>query len=287
MRNSKNKSHHHLFALWLAIFVLLGLVLWQHKNLVKFVHLNSASPSISAQGRMVLSSPMSPDGKWKLQVEEKGDADVVITHELKLVSLENEKSQTVLSVQEKAYTGDMTLPGTTSWRAAGWSADGKKVYYLTQPVLPGDAYAHPISVFGDRLYVVDLEKKTSELVNKSGSSSFREGYMDVYPGKDRVVYVVDGKLFFNRMRGDDKTLLENPGVIKAILNPSADKIAVQVLEGLTDQVGIEEIRDENMKWYYGIIDTATGRYKRVGEGKDLKRWIDDQSFLVGDKMIKI
>ncbi|MBM3204873.1 hypothetical protein FJZ48_02755 [Candidatus Uhrbacteria bacterium] len=286
----KNKNHYTW--VWVIVLIVGALVAWivlEERGVVKpFLPRQENSGAKMTQERGAFGSIMSPDGQWRVVVRETGDARKTITHTVELSAVREKNTRTLISIEEKAKGSDMMVPGTNAWRSAGWSADGTKVYYVTQPQYYGGFDWQPPETFGNKLFEVDVaSKKSVQLISLNTSALLGEGYLDVYPQKDRVVYMLNDELFLNRLGGGDKTPLQNPGVIRAMLNPAADKIAVGVIKNLSPQKGIEELQEGDIKDYYGVIDGKTGVYKQLGEGSDLKRWIDDKTLLVGDKKVKV
>jgi hypothetical protein len=287
------KNKHHYGWVWVILFIAAVIVVWavlEEKGVVKpfLPRQENVDAGKMSQERGAFGSIMSPDGEWRVVVRETGDYAKSVMHELELQGVREKSSKTLLEVTEKANPKDVTNPGTTKWKAAGWSADGKKVYYIAQPQYYVSFDGQPAETFGNQLFEVDVaSKKSVMLISLNTGSMVGEGYLDVYPQKDRVLYLLNGELFTNRLGGGDKSPLQNPGVIRGMFNLSADKIAVVVFKNLSSDKGLEEMKEGDLKEYYGVIDGKTGVYKQLGEGSDLKRWVDDQTFLVGDKKVKV
>ncbi len=214
-----------------------------------------------SKDRSGLASVMSPDGNWRLLVEDAGSQDVSVEHSLVLRKTSGTGKRLVLaSVADDLGTQikDIKLH---QWEPAGWSADASTVYFAERILsLGAKASEMPPSVFGNELYSVAAKvgAKVAHLGTFStGKDAERNGLVAVAPAVKRAAWLEDGALYVAAFDGKGKTKLYEPPqgsrIWQAVYDPAGKRVAVLLMS----------LDKEEYQWKAGLLD-AKGAYTDLG-----------------------
>lgn len=149
--------------------------------------------AIATASRVAFGSQISPDGVWRLEIQDQGDpqSDLQVVHSVILRNLQGGTDKTLLTATEYRQTSYEPVAGkpfSSNWMVAGWSADGKTVYYVRNTVKEGLGGFYPSFVGSAmELYGVTVADGQVRLVFDSKASGVIDGIRDVLAIKNLLV----------------------------------------------------------------------------------------------------
>lgn len=191
--------------------------------------------------RRPFGSLTSPDGRWRLdhqKTEEPQNGVVTVTHRLILRSLVGQADQVVYTAKEyikDTFEAVQGKPLAANWNVVGWSADGKKVYYVATPYMEGLGGAYPDGEAGaESLHEVVVESGAHTKLYVSSGSFPSHGILDVIPQKNIVLTTdfvqVQARIFAMELGGKNKRVIfqgrAGQDVSAVVLNGDGTRVAI-------------------------------------------------------------
>ena len=202
------------------------------------------APVVSANPPSALgSAAISPDGAWEVEVVETGDCLSSCEHELVLKNLIiGGQPDRVLLTKKETATSDKENPGTHAWFAAGWSADGKSVFYASKQLFGYKTDVAPAVTYGSRLYEVNIDSKSAKQVFKVDLTGdvMQYGILDFDALNSRVVYWNKGGIVVSTL--DNKRIFSKPmlGIKSAMFGfAESNQLEIKYASGSEEIVKIE------------------------------------------------
>jgi Tol biopolymer transport system component len=256
----------------------------------------------ATSGREQFGSQVSPDGKWLLtERHDEFTEDKVsgIEHELIAKSMDGQGEKVLFTLKEKdqvsAMGGLEEVKGfrfTSDWTPAGWSKDGKKVYYAVTPKTEGLGGWYPNSnIYFEKIMEVDVATQTDKEVFNPKAGYVLTGVADFdattqraisldQKDKDNVSTVTLTDLKTGKTQellSTDKMIEQVDGVGYAMFSPNGDKVAIVTYTNPEEQATKDSPAQRDYEIL--IIDLATMNTKVVPQ-KDagefqLLNWVDN------------
>lgn len=193
--------------------------------------------------RRPYGSLTSPDGRWRLDhqrtEESSSDRVLTVTHQLILRGLFGQPDRTIYTAKEYLNQGRFeALPGkpfASSWTPAGWSADGKKVYYTATPYMDGLGGAYADFEGGSMsLHEVTVDGGVHKQTYTTAGDIPMNGIQDVLPQRNLMVstdYAQNiARVFVMDLNGQNKRMVlqtkPNQGISAVVLNGDGTRFAV-------------------------------------------------------------
>lgn len=195
-----------------------------------------------SKDRSGLASTISPDGMWRIGIEEAGSPDISIEHALVARRVSDSGKKVVLAT----VADDLGLQNVDvqlhAWEPAGWSADGSTVYFAERILRLGSKTGeYTSSVYGNTLYKVKATGGEATRVGtfSTGKDADTNGLVAVAPAQKRVAYLEEGVLYTSLFDGKEKkkvfTAPEGKQLWQAVFDPSGSRLAVLLMEQKADE----------------------------------------------------
>lgn len=257
----------------------------------------------ATSGREQFGSQISPDGKWLLSERHEDypnvNDDTIVTHELIAKSLDGQGEKVLFTMKEQNKVNEkgelVEVPGvrfSSDWTPAGWSKDGKKVYYGVSPKTEGLGGWYPNSnIYFEKIMEVDVATQTDKEVFNPKAGYVLTGVADFdaasqraisldQKDKDNVSTVTLTDLKTGKTQellSTDKMMEQVDGVSYAMFSPNGDKVAIVTYTNPEEQATKDSPAQRDYELF--IVDLATMNTKVVpqkdaGEFK-LLNWVDN------------